>query len=271
MFPNVSGFQWSFGHILFLTIFFSVLALVAGAVIVALIRGVLHLRRGRAEAIRWRQDFEELPEEQRRCRHQIAGQVEERTCLNGFDCRGCGDHARFPEPQPAATEVIFGLSYPSGRLYHRGHTWVEPQADGTVLIGLDEIGQRLVGEPDRVELPGPGTPVQVNGKGWRMEKKGFDVRILSPVEGVVVETGSPRDGFYLRVKPAPSKNAFRHLLRGAEIQAWVQCELERLQMAFAPAGAAAALADGGELMHDLIHNAPEAAWDAILGEVFLEP
>jgi hypothetical protein len=47
--------------------------------------------------------------------------------------------------------------------------------------------------------------------------------------------------------------------------------LERLQLAFVPTGAAASLADGGELMHDVISNAPEAAWDSILGEVFLEP
>jgi hypothetical protein len=223
------------------------------------------------DAIRWKEEFHDLPESDRSCRHELTGELKARTCPNAFDCRSCGTHGSFVPLGEIAEREIYGLPYAPERLYHRGHTWVEPQDDGTVLVGLDEIAQRLMGEPDRVELPAAGTAVEANGTGWRMFKNGYPARVLAPVDGDVVETGGPDVGYYLRLKPRNSENAFRHLLRGQEVKAWVGRELERLQMAFAPAGAAVSLADGGELMHDVISNAPEASWDAILGQVFLEP
>ncbi len=45
--------------------------------------------------------------------------------------------------------------------------------------------------PDAVELPPPGTQLKANGTAFRVRKRGADVRVLSPVDGEVVETGGP--------------------------------------------------------------------------------
>jgi hypothetical protein len=119
-----------------------------------------------------------------------------------------------------------------------------------------------------VNLPSPGSTLTVNGTGWTMRKKGTEVRMLSPVEGVVVATGGPEQGWYLRVAPDGQPN-LKHLLRPDEVKPWLTRELERLELACSAEGAGLSLADGGELTDDLTAAYPEADWDSVLGEVFL--
>ena len=123
------------------------------------------------------------------------------------------------------------MSFPADRFYHRGHTWAHPEADGTVTIGLDDLGARLLGTPDEVILPEPGTQLRANGTAFRVRRREADVRILSPVDGEVVETGGAGPRLYfLRVQTVDGKIDMRHLLRGAEVKPWMMREMERLQL-----------------------------------------
>jgi hypothetical protein len=98
------------------------------------------------------------------------------------------------------------------------------------------------------------------------------VRILSPVDGEVVECGGPGHAWYLRVKPLDGQIDMRHLLRGAEVKPWLMREMERLQMALSMEGATTpSLADGGVPVHDIAAAYPSADWDAVCGEIFLAP
>jgi glycine cleavage system H lipoate-binding protein len=72
------------------------------------------------------------------------------------------------------------MAFPPDRVYHRGHIWVYHGPDGTVTVGLDDLGSRLLGEPDRVDLPQPGDRVSANGTAWHAGKRNADVRVLSP-------------------------------------------------------------------------------------------
>jgi hypothetical protein len=157
-------------------------------------------------------------------------------------------------------------------MYHRGHTWARPEADGTVTVGLDDLGARLLGTPDGVDLPAPGSRVQTNGTAFRVHKREADVRVLSPVDGEVVETGGVDRGFFLRVKPLDGPIDMRHLLRGGEVKPWLMRELERLQLALTMEGASVpSLADGGVPVADIAAAYPTTDWDAVCGEMFLEP
>jgi glycine cleavage system H lipoate-binding protein len=273
MFPGVDGFHWTFGHIFFISVFLCVVTALAGVAIVSLARAGRDFRDGRGEAIRWAAEFSDLPRSDRTCRHALTGEAPDRICPNAFDCRACAEHPRFQARRrarttPANTGMLFGLSYPDHRYYHRGHTWVEEQPDGTLLVGLDSIGVSMIGEPDAVKLPGAGSALRVNGEGWRMWKDGLEVRVLSPVDGTVLQTG-PQDNWYLRVKPRSNPADLRHLLRGEEVRAWIGKELERLQLAASTD--IPALADGGVLVNDFLSELPVAARDVVLGEMFLEP
>ncbi len=274
MLPWNYGFHADLGHLVFLGAFYAVLLTVAVTLARAALRSLRDLRARRAEQIRWQSDFQDLPARDRVCRHVLTGEFAHRECPNAFDCRVCSTHAKLIETHPAAAaaeEQVLGMSFPRDRLYHRGHCWVRPEQDGTVTVGLDDLAARLLASPEHVDLPPAGARLEVNGTALRVRKQGAEVRVLSPVEGEVIACGAPAGSWYLKVRPAQSgEPAFRHLLRGAEVRPWVMREMERLQLALRAGGAAPSLADGGVPVADIAKACPEADWDAVCGEMFLE-
>jgi glycine cleavage system H protein len=279
MFPWSPDFTFDAGHVVFLGAFYLVVLVIAGSVATAAFRAGRDFRQHRQEAIRWHADFEDLPVSARRCRHDLTGEVRSRTCPNAFDCRECATHPAFvalraPDfDSVAGTGSDYGLSMPPDRMYHRGHTWAKKEEDGTVTVGLDDLGRRLLGRPDHLELPSCGTRVEANGVAIRAKKGNADVRLLSPVDGTVVEVGSLEDGWLYRVAPPEGDLDTRHLLSGAEVRPWILREVERLQNVLAgeKSGVGLALADGGTPLEDLSVAIPRDDWDRALGEMFLEP
>jgi len=273
MFPWSPEFAWDAYHVVFFGALYSVLATVAGSLALAAWRARRDARDGRAPAIAWHGAFEELPVSARACRHQLTGEAPGRACENGFDCRHCPEHERLEglrRAQAAGQPEHFGFDLPLDRLYHRGHTWVRPEPDGAVTVGLDDFARRLVGTPEGVELPEPGTRLETNGPAGHLTARGNEVRVLSPVDGTVVETRGDGAAFTLRVDPGGVAD-LRHLLSGDEARAWALRELERLQRALGPAEVGAALADGGELVADVGSALPRDRYDALLGDMLLEP
>lgn len=267
-------------HVIFLGLFYTVLAVLSATVALSLFRAAQDFRVRRAEAICWQATFPDLPARERVCRHEFTGEFAHRTCDKAFDCRECQTHAalvaeRPPDAAPLSREAhqgeIFGLEFPLDRYYHRGHAWAHPQPDGTVTVGLDALGARLVAEPDAIELPAVGSHIQTNGAAWHVRKRGADVRILSPLDGEVVATSDSQNGWDLKVKPDGGQLDARPLLRGAEIRPWIAREMERLQSALAPAGQAPTMADGGVPVDDIAASYPDADWDAVCSEIFLQP
>jgi hypothetical protein len=265
MFPGVDGFHWGVGHVVFLAAFFAVMLTILATVAAAIGGSAHEFRSGRAARICWQADFAELPESERRCRHELAGRVESRTCPNAFDCRQCPDYARFAALRASAEPRYFGLNYSDDRFYHRGHTWVRPEADGLLTVGLDDMAERVIGTPDRALLPAVGTELAAQGMAFSIEKKGRKIPVRAPIEGTVVAIGGPEQGWYLKLLPRGSAD-LRHLLRGAEVSGWLAAELDRLQIQLA----GASLADGGILMNGLMDAMPEADWDSALAATFQE-
>ena len=94
-----------------------------------------------------------------------------------------------------------GVNFSNHLLYHRGHTWVRPEKDGTLTVGLDEFARHLIGHPDSVQLPAKGSKIESNGIAWRMMKNGHEIRVRAPIDGTVVATGGDEDGWYLKLRP----------------------------------------------------------------------
>ena len=260
-------------HIIFLGLFYAVLAVVSATVAVSLFRSAQDFRARRAEAICWRETFPDLPARERVCRHEFTGELQHLICDQAFECRTCQTHAALlaKHPPGAGEADIFGLNFPLDRFYHRGHAWAHPEPDGTVTVGLDPLGARLVAEPEAIALPAVGAHIETNGAAWHVRKRGAVVRILSPLDGEVVATGGAQNGWYLKVRPEGGRLDARNLLRGAEIRPWIAREMERLHSALALANQAPAMADGGVPMDDIAAGYPDADWDAVCAEIFLEP
>lgn len=273
MFPGIDGFHWTFGHVLFLSLFFAVAATIAMTVASAAVRTARDVRTGRAIDVCWHSDFAELPVADRRCRHELAGRVISRTCDNAFDCRHCAKYSQFAVLPAAGNFRQLGLDYPENRYYHRGHTWVKPVDDGTVVIGLDELADHVIGTPDSVKLPAIGDELALNQTAWQMKKNEKEISVRAPIEGTILAVGGPQKGWYLKLRPRLDLRdplTIRHLLRGPEVQGWIARELERLQMQLRAPNTAPALADGGVVAADLMDTMHDADWNGVLADTFLQ-
>lgn len=273
MFPWTDGFRWTLNHVIFLSLFFCVVSTIAATVVSAIRRSARDLQAQPAAEIGWKSEFATLPRSERCCRHELAGRVSSRTCPNAFDCRHCGEYSQFAALPASVTVDNLGIPYSNDRFYHRGHTWVEPQPDGTLAIGLDELADKLIGVPDTIAMPEVGSELALNETAWSMKKNGKKVRVRMPVEGKVVAIGSPNDQWYVKVRPQLDANdpaTLMHLLRGPEVHGWLNRELERLQLQLRTPNTQPSLADGGVLVHGLMDAVPDADWDTVLADTFLE-
>jgi glycine cleavage system H protein len=126
------------------------------------------------------------------------------------------------EPEPVAATGWF--SVPTGVALHPGHTWARMEADGTVAVGLDDLGHRLVGDLDRVALPTRGARVEQGEPSVSLTAGGRSVKIVSPVDGEVIAYNSAPDmhadpygqGWLYRVRPENWKRSRAQLLEGAD-------------------------------------------------------
>ena len=276
MFPWVYGFTWSAANIIFLGIFFTVVAIVGTTFVFSILRTMKAMKDNQVETIRWNADFHDLPAQLRTCRHQFTGEFKQRTCELGFDCRRCETHAKLVSQHSKNTDAIelplhtYGFTIPTDRLYHRGHTWIKGDSTGMYFVGLDDLASRLIGTPDGIDLPAVGSKLQVNGSAWSIRRGNTSMRILSPLDGEVAATSDGSDGWFIKIKPCTSIVDTTHLLRDQEVGLWFQNEFERLQGMLTDKQVGLTMADGGTPVQDFVKAYPDKNWDSIMGEVFLE-
>jgi glycine cleavage system H lipoate-binding protein len=278
MFPWNYGFAWDKGHIIFLGVFYTVVLVVLTTLLLAAWRTLRDFRRNRASSIVWHENFEDLSRAERTCRHAFTGEMRGRVCELGFNCGQCKKHGQFvsalqvhgaaPELMQGVIDDTLGVPLPLDRYYHRGHTWLKPEAGGTYMIGLDELARRIAANPDSVELPPVGTKLTAQGAAWTLHVHGAEVHVMSPVEGEVIETARGEKGWFLRIKPTQN-TSFCHLLRGFEVVRWMTCEMERVQLMVSESAAIPTLADGGVPVDDFAAACPQADWRSIRGALFL--
>jgi len=269
MFPWVDGFHWTVMHVVFLTIFGLVLLTVLATFAWSIFRTASDLRSHRATEVCWQDNFSQLPEAERHCRHEFSGRVIHRVCPNAFACQHCDMYEAYAAMPAPALRFNPGVGYSDQLLYHRGHTWVRPEDDGSYLVGLDDFAQHLIGTPDRVKLPRRGSQIQHDAIAWRVIKNGREIRVRAPLDGTILATGGPQSAWYLRVKPRGPVD-LRHLLQGSEVAGWLESEMDRLQIQLGAPGSQPALADGGAMMPDLMDSLPQANWDEVLSATFLD-
>jgi glycine cleavage system H lipoate-binding protein len=276
MFPWVYGFHWTVYQVVFLGAFFAAAGVIAVTVSKAVVRMRKDFQSDRDDGILWHADFNDLPEAAKLCRHTFTGEAKKRICGNQFDCGSCDYHPTVVRSEgeigsmPMYDKGILGAQLPQDRLYHRGHTWVRREEDGTYTIGLDDFIHRLIGNPDRIDLPAPGAHLHANGTGWIMKKKRSRLRVLAPIDCVVIAQGSIEKGWLLKVRTDEAPLRLGHLLRGEEIAPWIMHEAERLEKMFEMAHVGCTLADGGELMPDIDKLYPKVDWESVWGNMLLE-
>jgi len=183
--------------------------------------------------------------------------------------------AKAVELPRAVTAGWFEL--PADVALHPGHTWARMEKDGTVAVGLDDLGHRMIGPMDGIALPAPGSSVEQGAAAVTLEAGGKQVGLLSPVDGEVVATNAAArdasapygDGWLFKVRPTRWARNAAQLLTGEAAREWVEEHGRKLTMRLAPEMALApAMHDGGAPVPGMARELDEEHWDKIAREFF---
>ncbi|MEI6667845.1 MAG: glycine cleavage system protein H [Acidobacteriota bacterium] len=165
---------------------------------------------------------------------------------------------------------------PLDRLFHRGHAWARPEADGLVTVGLDGFAANLIGPLAAVGLPHVGAAVGQGERAWRLiAEDGRAVEMLSPVDGVIADinrdlvsapdaaqTDPYGAGWLLRIRPDRLRANSTNLLSGPAARRWMDEAVAGLQQACSPELGALAQ-DGGVPVSGMARAIDPEHWDRI--------
>lgn len=159
---------------------------------------------------------------------------------------------------------------PGGVFLSPSHLWVGLMPAGEARVGLDPMVQAVLGQPDQIDTPAPGTHVR---KGEPLFSARFGRRTVlfpAPLEGRV-QAASPEseaDGWVLAMEPAHAQSDLRAFPLAEEAKRWFSEEWARLREFVAAramqASPALAMPDGGSPMEGWLRLEPDDAWDSFL-------
>ncbi|OGL18338.1 MAG: hypothetical protein A3K12_14825 [Candidatus Rokubacteria bacterium RIFCSPLOWO2_12_FULL_71_19] len=178
----------------------------------------------------------------------------------------------------AGLRDLRGVLLHPGLFYHPGHTWVMPQGNGMVRIGLDDFGRRLVDGVQGVELPRKGARVRQGEAAVQLDCGQKRARLLSPVDGVVtaVNGALTRDGSALERDPYGTGWLFSakvfdrrlaSLPTGEAAVDWMRRETGRLFI-FLQGELGVTLADGGDLVPRPPDMLSDEQWNTLVRDFF---
>jgi len=165
--------------------------------------------------------------------------------------------------------------------YHQGHTWIFPDKNNNVKVGIDDFAQKLIGEPTDLSLPKSGTALKQGERALKMQVDGKWIDFLSPLDGEVVEINekviqSPdilnRDpyhaGWLIKVRPERLPVTLNNLLHGKVARAWIEETVNKLSHIIT-GNSGVVLQDGGKITNGFIKELDGKEWDKIAAEFFL--
>ncbi len=191
--------------------------------------------------------------------------------------------AHVPAVAPLKLEPawVAGFQLPEALHYHRGHTWALPEDDGTVRVGLDDFGRRLLGSANGIQTPEPGAWLSQGERGAAVRVDGREAELVSPIEGEVVmvnpELGARPQlvtddpygrGWLFKVRPSNLSSNLRNLMSGSLARRFTEDSREALDMRLM-ALSGSVLQDGGEPVADFALHLPTEEWRRLVGEFLL--
>ena len=229
--------------------------------------------------ISWQNAMRRKPDRARICRHSMTNRIESRICAHDYHCAKCDFDQLFEDvwspmtdSYPVQIQAVRGYQVPDDYYFHQGHTWARVESGGYIRIGLDDFALKVLGRPDRLELPLMGQTLTQGKPGWSLARRGHQAGVLSPVDGVVMDV-NPRarenpaqtghepygQGWLMTVRSRNVRQTVKGLMDHIESLNWMNAETQALEDLIEDVAGPLA-ADGGHLQPDLFDNIPELGW-----------
>jgi glycine cleavage system H protein len=170
------------------------------------------------------------------------------------------------------------FSFHEDHYYHQGHSWALPIGDNIFRVGMDDFAQKLVGEPESIDLPEVGDSLTQGDKGWHLNSDSKSVDMLSPVNGTVVrinediltEPGlvnkSPYEqGWLLEIRVPKAKKEMNNLLSGNLAKNWMSDTVAALRLKMG-GELGLVMQDGGIPVSGFAKSLSSDNWDDVAAE-----
>jgi glycine cleavage system H protein len=172
------------------------------------------------------------------------------------------------------------LAWRNGCYYTPGHLWLRPDGAGTLRVGLDDLGQRLLAHVGGVSLAPAGTAVRQGERLGTIRCGEGEVLLRAPVSGTIAAVNGrlERTPSLLHHDPyrrawmvdiRPDGDDYRALPMGERARAWFAREDARLTEFFERRLGVAA-ADGGELILPAHNILTPDDWQRLMAEFLTE-
>ena len=178
-------------------------------------------------------------------------------------------------------QIVQGFMLHPKLHYHAGHTWIMPLGDGTVRVGIDDFGRKIVNGLSGMKLPPKGSTVVEGEVAVHLDCGSRRAKLLSPVDGVVVEINEalvqggalpdeveqdPYGKGWLFTVQVPDQR-FMRLPTSATAKEWLKWEADKLSL-LVHRDLGVLAADGGELISKPSATLNEEQWQALTRTFF---
>ena len=182
------------------------------------------------------------------------------------------------------------LNIPQGIYFNKNHTWTHLGESGAAKVGVDDFLQHVIGDLQLSGLKDPGDPIKKGELLAQIEQDGKQLKVFSPISGVVLETNDlllespevmnadPYDkGWLYQVKPSNWMKETSSCLIAEKATEWADKEITRFKdflslgamKKYSSEPAMAMLQDGGEIRDNVLSELPDEVWKDFQKE-FLE-
>jgi glycine cleavage system H lipoate-binding protein len=237
----------------------------------------------RGSIICWRDKMKALPQTRQPCVHHMKGRIDFRSCTHAYRCSDCDFDQYFQDQfsvyadiRPVHVMEVEGIQVPQGYYLHRGHTWAKLEEGGSVRVGLDDFARRILGPPDRIEVPLIGQKISQGSPAIQVHRGGRLAQLVSPISGVVTEV-NPRlqskgvtvhrapyaEGWVFRLHADSLREDIKELVIGSDTADFYDEEVTRLYQEIEKS-VGPLTADGGFLGDDISGNLPDMDWQQVM-------
>ncbi|MFC1725113.1 glycine cleavage system protein H [candidate division KSB1 bacterium] len=167
---------------------------------------------------------------------------------------------------------------PQGYYFHQGHSWAKPIEESIVTVGINDFAHKMLGDPDKIELPEKGTNIVQGEKGWSFKYKNDSVDMLSPVNGEIIEVNKDvvehpesiskelyKNGWLMKVKVSKLKTDLKNLISENLADAWIS-QTENIVRQKYSGSLSPVLQDGGTPVKGFVRQLSPDNWHEIANE-----
>ena len=124
---------------------------------------------------------------------------------------------------------IKGYNMPDDLYYHKDHTWVRLEDDGTVTVGMTDFYIRLAGDTTYADLPEEDDEIEQGETAGKIQSSKWVGKLVAPLSGEIVEINEDLeddfmlinkdpygDGWIMKIQPSNLEEELAGLYHGEE-------------------------------------------------------